>query len=306
MIHINTDNITVTISAVSQEILRDVKTSFNTTSNLTCAGTSSLSMSAARGVGIEIDDIDVPIFSAVEETKYPYELYNAIGVPGDPDLSAFPPPNVTQFGSVFPIDPSTSGFTLEGLSTNECLLYSIVNGFVNTIISAMPDTYVVNSENEQLSLSNIKRGDFVIRSDQNKSYISTGFNGSTINNWQEISSSNNEKVDWSGHVNGLDNVTESVKYVYRDGMVHLWFDIIGTVTDNNVLSLTLPIVSTESMNQTFGGIRVYENVGFLSNLGICLIESSSNIATFYKDGALTSWVLNGITRGVSGYICYQV
>ena len=301
MIYIDTSNINVTVSAIAKQVIQDVKTSFNNTSTMTCAGTSSLSMSAARNAGIDIGDINIPIFSAVVETKYPYELYDAIGVSGDPNLSAYPPPNTTNFGSVFPKSPSTSGYTLSGLSTNECLVYSLTNAYLNTIISALPDVYNKDNENDMTAINPIKKGDLVVRSDNHKTYISTGFtSGST--NWQEISANPSyQYTDWRGHTSGIVTATDQVYYKEIDGLIHLWFNISGTPIPFKPLTITRLPKALAFPSICFGGIKIVED-GVITSTGVAVINGST--LTIQKDFSNTPWI--GITkRSANGYVCYQ-
>lgn len=299
MIYIDTSNINVTVSAIAKQVIQDVKTSFNNTSTMTCAGTSSLSMSASRNAGIDIEDINIPIFSAVVETKYPYELYDAIGVSGDPNLSAYPPPNTTNFGSVFPKSPSTSGYTLSGLSTNECLVYSFVNTYLNTIISALPDVYNKDSETSMTAINPIKRGDLVVRSDNYKTYISKGFTNG-LANWQEISAhSSYQYTDWSGHIGGIVTTTDQVYYKEIDGLIHLWFNIAGTPI-STTLTITLPKALAFLSEICFGGIKIVD--GVITSTGVAVINGST--LTIQKDFSITPWVEITL-RSANGYVCYQ-
>ena len=306
MIVLDSSNLFITVSAVTDQIVHDLKTAFNISTTQSAVSSSALSISASA-VGRPswpylsgVADIDIPIFSAVSSVDYPYKNYDVVS--GDEDLSAFPPPN-KMFVFYQNIQSATS---VSGLSTNECLVYSLTNAYLNTIISALPDVYNKDSETSMTAINPIKRGDLVVRSDNYKTYISKGFtNGLT--NWQEISANPSyQYTDWSGNTGGIETVTtDQVYYKEIDGLIHLWFNIAGTPIPSTSLTITLPKALAFLSEICFGGIKVVYNdvtnlIPSITSTGVAVINGST--LTIQKDFSNTISV--GITLA-NGYVCYH-
>ena len=302
MIVLDSSNLFITVSAVTDQIVHDLKTAFNISTTQSAVSSSALSISASA-VGRPswpylsgVADIDIPIFSAVSSVDYPYKNYDVVS--GDEDLSAFPPPN-KMFVFYQNIQSATS---VSGLSTNECLVYSLTNAYLNTIISALPDVYNKDSVTAMTAINPIKKGDLVVRSDNHKTYISTGFtSGST--NWQEISANPSyQYTDWRGNTGGIETITtDEVYYKEIDGLIHLWFNIAGTPILSIPLTITLPPKALAFPSEIcFGGIKIVD--GFTTSTGVAVIKDST--LTIQKDFSNTPWI--GITkRSANGYVCYQ-
>ena len=301
MIVLDSSNLFITVSAVTDQIVHDLKTAFNISTTQSAVSSSALSISASA-VGRPswpylsgVADIDIPIFSAVSSVDYPYKNYDVVS--GDEDLSAFPPPN-KMFVFYQNIQSATS---VSGLSTNECLVYSLTNAYLNTIISALPDVYNKDSVTAMTAINPIKKGDLVVRSDNHKTYISTGFtSGST--NWQEISANPSyQYTDWRGHTSGIVTATDQVYYKEIDGLIHLWFNISGTPIPFKPLTITRLPKALAFPSICFGGIKIVED-GVITSTGVAVINGST--LTIQKDFSNTPWI--GITkRSANGYACYQ-
>lgn len=300
MIVLDSSNLFITVSAVTDQIVHDLKTAFNISTTSAQVSASALSISA-QAFGKPswpylsgVSDIEIPIFGEVSSTDYPYKNYDAIK--GEKEFSAFPPPNKMWIFN----GNTQSASSANGLSTNECLVFALTNAYLNTIISALPDVYNKSNENEMTAINPIKRGDLVVRSDNYKTYVSKGFTNGTTN-WQELSARPNyEYINWSGHVGGILTATDEVYYKDIDGLIHLWFNIAGAPILLSPLTISLP-KSLASFNEIcFGGIKIVDET--IISTGVAIINGST--LTIQKDFGITSWI-GIILRSANGYVCYQ-
>ena len=91
------------------------------------------------------------------------------------DLSGTP-----TLGTASSKDTGTTSGTIPVLGTDGKLPSSVIPA------SAITDTYVANSQNAMLALSNAEVGDVCVRTDINKSFILQAEPYSTLSNWQEL------------------------------------------------------------------------------------------------------------------------
>jgi hypothetical protein len=155
MIILTGDNLSITVSAVSEQITKNLKTSYNVSITSAQTGTSTLSISA-MAVGKPswpllsgVSDIEIPLFGEVSSTDYPYKNYDSIKVNGT-SASAFPAPNQIELSSIM----DNKSYSAFGLSTNECLLYAFTNGMLNYISSAVSSSMYVGEFNQLVDFQN--------------------------------------------------------------------------------------------------------------------------------------------------------